>query len=97
MSSTKKETYSAVVESGSCSRDYKRWEEIKHCGHAHKTLEAARKCLQKHQRYYCDHGRIAGTPCRHCLSGRADSKTTSAAWYNGAIHNQDGERASGDC
>ena len=30
-----KTTYSIVVESGSCSPDYKRWEEKANCGHAH--------------------------------------------------------------
>lgn len=92
----KKETYSAVVESGSCSPDYERWEERQHCGHAHRTIEAAERCLDQHTRMYCDHGRIAGTPCRHCLGGRADSKTTSAEWYHGTIHNQDSERIPAD-
>ena len=84
-------TYSAVVESGSCSMDRKRWEERATCGHAHKNIEAARACLAKKQRSYCNHGRPAGATCKHCY-GCAKSDTTSALWYNGAIHNQDGER-----
>lgn len=83
--------YFAVVESGSCSPDYKRWEERATCGHAHKTYEAAQKCLEKKQTRYCDHGHVAGTPCKLCL-GYAQSKHTSALWYNGTIHNQDCER-----
>ena len=85
-------TYTAVVESGSCSMDSKRWEERATCGHAHKTIEAAEACLTKKQRSYCNHGRIAGTLCRHCC-GYAQSQSTSALWYNGTIHNQHGERA----
>jgi hypothetical protein len=89
---TARTTYSAVVESGSCSTDYRRWEEREHCGHAHKTYEAAERCLATKTRMYCQHGRIAGLPCRHCLSGTARAQNCSAAWYNGRIHNQDGER-----
>jgi hypothetical protein len=85
-------TYTAVVETGSCSPDYKRWETRTDCGHAHKTREAAEKCLAKKQTSYCNHGRVAGTPCRHCL-GYAQNHSTSALWYNGNIHNQNSERA----
>jgi hypothetical protein len=38
----KEERYYAVVESGSCSPDYKRWEERETCGHAHKIRSEAR-------------------------------------------------------
>lgn len=82
--------YKAVVETGSCSPDYKRWEERIDCGHLHKTIEAAERCLKSHQKWYCNHGRLQGTPCRHCL-GRAQGHSTSALWYNGTIHNQHGE------
>ena len=85
-------TYSVVVETGSCDPTYKRWEERAHCGHAHKTREAAERCMEKLTRMYCQHGRAAGTPCRHCL-GFAQSQNTSAKWYNATIHNQHGERA----
>ena len=81
----------AVSETGSCSPDYQRWEEAENCGHAHKTIEAAEKCLSKKQRWYCQHGHIAGTLCSQCL-GYAQGNSTSAAWYNGSIHNQHGER-----
>lgn len=84
--------YFAVVESGSCSTDYQRWEERANCGHAHKTREAAEKCLAQKQRRYCNHGHAQGTPCRQCL-GWAQGHSTSALWYNGTIHNQHGERA----
>lgn len=87
----KKETYSAVVESGSCSRDYKVWEERATCGHAHRTEEAAAACLAKKQARYCNHGRKQGTPCARC-NGYAQGKETSGLWYNGTIHNQDGQR-----
>lgn len=86
-----KTSYKAVVESGSCSMDYRRWQERATCGHDHKTIEAAQACLAKQQRWYCNHGRAAGSLCKHC-GGRAQADYTSALWYNGTIHNQDGER-----
>jgi hypothetical protein len=91
-SSTARETYSVVVESGSCSQDYKYWEERVNCGHAHKTIEAAKACMAKLTRWYCNHGHVKGTPCSACL-GRAQGHSTSATWYNATIHNQDQERA----
>lgn len=87
----KSERYSVVVESGSCSTDYKRWEEKEHCGHQHKTIDGAEKCREKLTRSYCNHGRVAGSPCKSCL-GYAQRQSTSAKWYNATIHNQDGER-----
>lgn len=87
----KKDRYYAVVETGSCSMDRKRWEERATCGHAHKTIAAAVKCLDKKRRYYCVHGHVAGTLCKRCLGGIARSDCTSALWYNGTIHNQDQE------
>ncbi len=85
------ETYKAVVESGSCSTDYKHWEERTNCGHNHKSVDLAQRCLDRKQRRYCNHGRRAGTPCRGCL-GYAQSHSTSALWYNGTIHNNANER-----
>lgn len=82
---------SVVVESGSCSPDYKRWEERAHCGHAHRTIDAALACMEKLTRSYCNHGRPAGLPCTHCL-GYAQAQSTSAKWYNARLHNQRGER-----
>lgn len=87
-----KKGFKAVVESGSYSPDGKRFEEREDCGHLHKTIEAAEKCLAKKQTSYCNHGRKAGAPCRQC-NGYAQSHSTSALWYNGRVHNQDGERA----
>ena len=86
-----KDHYKAVVETGSCSTDYRRWEEADDCGHAHRTPEAARKCLESKQVWYCNHGRKQGLACRHCC-GYAQGHSTSAHWYNGTVHNQDGER-----
>jgi hypothetical protein len=76
---TTKETYSAVVESGSCSTDYTRWEERMNCGHAHKTEEAARKCGEKNY----DAKYVNG------------SWQASAAWHGYTVHNQNGERLTG--
>ena len=85
-------TYTAVVETGSCSMDYKRWETRTDCGHAHRTREAAEKCIAKKQQWYCQHGRKTGSTCGQCL-GYAQGHSTSALWYNGNIHNQNNERA----
>ena len=86
-----KETYSVVVESGSCSPDYQRWEEREHCGHYHRTIEAAEKCMEKLTRYYCQHGRPAGSLCAQCC-GYAQAQNTSATWFGATIHNQNQER-----
>ena len=85
-------TYSVVVESGSCSPDYRRWEERMHCGHAHRTIKAALRCRAAKTRMYCEHDRIAGLPCRHCLGGLAHGRNCSAAWYGAKLHTQEGER-----
>lgn len=87
----RKDTYSVVVESGSCSSDRKYWEERANCGHAHKTIANAEACMAKLTRRYCNHGRVAGTPCSQCL-GYAQSHSTSARWYGATVHNQDSER-----
>lgn len=68
--------FAAVVESGSCSRDYQYWEERKNCGHLHKTIEAAEKCGAKHY-----NSRYVNGSC-----------TASAAWHGYKVHDQDGKR-----
>ena len=75
----KTERYSAVVESGSCSMDYKRWEERVNCGHAHKTVAAAEACGAKHY----DSRYVNG------------SWQASARWHGYTVHNQNGERVNG--
>ena len=84
--------YSVVVESGSCDPTYTRWEERAHCGHAHKSREAAERCMAKLTRWYCNHGHVQGTPCVQCC-GYAQGQSTSAKWWGATIHNQRGERA----
>ena len=69
-------TYSAVVESGSCSTDYKRWEEKAHCGHRHRTFAAADRC---------------GDKLRGMHRDASGSWVCSALWYNYSVHNDDGE------
>ncbi len=73
---TEKLTYSAVVESGSCSTDYQRWEERKNCGHAHKTPGAALECGKKHYAAKYVNG----------------SWQARAAWHGYKIHDQHGRR-----
>jgi hypothetical protein len=73
------ERYQAVVESGSCSEDYSQWEERRVCGHAHKTYEAAARCLERHINAHYD---------------QTGSYVCNADWRcNGHVHNQHGERA----
>ncbi len=83
--------YFAVSETGSHCQNYEHYEEKENCGHAHKTRAAARECLAKKQRYYCDHGRVTGTTCSQC-TGFAGQHRTSAAWFNGTVHDQYGRR-----
>ena len=84
-------SYSAVVESGSCSMDYEFWEEASHCGHKHRTIDAAEKCLETKQQHFCNHGHRSGSLCNQCL-GFAQSHHTSATWSGGTIHDQLGRR-----
>ena len=77
---TTKQTYKAVVESGSCSTDYRYWEERIHCGHAHKTYAAAEKCGAAHYNARYVHG----------------SWQANADWHGYKIHNQEGERVAED-
>ena len=83
---------SVVVESGSCSLDSTRWEARAHCGHAHRSEEAAEACLLRHTRSYCRHGRPEGTPCARCNGARARGESCSAAWYHARYHDQIGMR-----
>ena len=89
------ERYSAVFESGSHSDPQAgklRWEVRGTCGHVHRTIAAAQQCLDRRQRWFCLHGRRAGTPCRRCL-GSAQANSTSADWgISGCIHDQHGHR-----
>ena len=68
--------YKAVVETGWSSKDYRRMEEARDCGHLHRTPEAASDCGERlyNARY------VRG------------SWTANAAWHGYAVHNQDGER-----
>lgn len=40
------QTFSAVVETGSCCASYRSWEESATCGHRHRTVEDAEACLR---------------------------------------------------
>ncbi len=42
-----KKYFKVVAETGSCSHDYRQWEEKADCGHKHRTIEAAEECLRK--------------------------------------------------
>jgi len=75
MASETKATYSAVVESGSWSEDGRR-EERKHCGHAHRTVEAAYRCGSRHYASKYVRG----------------SWQANAAWHGYTVHDQDQRR-----
>jgi hypothetical protein len=92
MAKYKSTRFYAVIETGRCSDDSRCWEERESCGHAHKTRDAAVKCLTKKALAYCEHGIKAGDPCDDCLNGYAYVLDTNE-WYRGEIHNQNGERA----
>ena len=83
--------YRVVVESGSHSEDGKRWEEKAWCGHNHKSMAAAEKCMEKSTRWYCQHGIVAGRPCGQCL-GYAQRQQTNAKWWGATIHDEDNRR-----
>lgn len=68
----------AVVESGSCSQDYKRWEERQNCGHAHKSPAAAEACGKKH--YTAKYVNGSWQAC--------------AAWHGYTVHDEIGQRVS---
>lgn len=68
-------TYSAVVETGWHSADYRRYEERVNCGHKHRTVQAAESCGARQYNARYVHG-----------SWRAN-----ADWHGYTVHNQDGE------
>jgi hypothetical protein len=70
--------FSAVVESGSCSVDYRRWEERRNCGHLHRTVDAAEACGAKH---YASH-----------INELTHSWEANADWHGYTVHDQDGKR-----
>ena len=55
------------------------------CGHRHKTLATAQRCLAKLTDTTCDHGIRAGGRCSLCTGGRALPQNTAAKWYNAVI------------
>jgi len=82
-----------AVETGSWSDTApKRWEEARDCGHKHRTLNMAKRCRERLQQWYCEHGVAAGHRCGDCLGGTARSHSTSALWFNARIHNESGHR-----
>jgi hypothetical protein len=70
--------YYAVVETGSCSTDYKRWEERRNCGHAHRTVAAAERCGARH--YDAHYSKLTG------------SWQANADWHGYTVHDQHGQR-----
>lgn len=65
-------TYHAAVETGVCSPDESCWEDRINCGHNHRSLETALRCLAYNRLWYCNHGRRAGEPCPRCGIARRD-------------------------
>ena len=77
-----KTRYSAVVESGSYSDDYERWEESINCGHLHKSPQAALRCGKKN---YGAH-----------INKITHSWEACAAWHGYRVHDQNNRRVAAD-
>jgi hypothetical protein len=72
----RKPTYSVVVVFGGEVRE--------HCGHKHRTVEAARDCLKKKTVQFCS---VCGE--RRCK--RHSGKAQNARWYNAVIRDNEGK------
>lgn len=90
--SERKATYSVVVENPNSWDATTGIHEITaHCGHRHKSADAAERCLASLTRWYCIHGKstttAAGYParCSACTGGLAQPNSTSARWYGASI------------
>lgn len=66
------------------------------CGHRHKTLAAAQKCLAKLTETACDHGIKAGGRCSLCTGGRALPQNMAAKKYGADELRIAGEALFGD-
>ena len=76
-------SYQVIVrDPNSWSRDTGIHTELNNCGHAHRTEEAAQKCLDKLTAWRCLCGRSTKrwAPC--CRTSR---NSTSATWYNAKV------------
>ena len=69
-------TYSAVVESGSHDRTATYYEERMHCGHAHRTIEAAERCGARN----------------YASRYEGSRWTANQQWHGWTVHDQDQRR-----
>jgi hypothetical protein len=90
---SKKITYSVIV------RDPNSWcestgihQELAHCGHKHRTTEAAQDCMDKLTAWHCFCGRTTQSyaPCCH-----TPHNSTSARWYHAQIEASNGSANTG--
>lgn len=80
-------TYSVVVrDANSWSRDTGIYSELDNCGHKHRTVEAAQKCLEALTAWRCLCGRTTKPYARCCGTPH---NSTSAHWYHARIENNE--------
>lgn len=94
MTSTTTPTYSVIARNrNSWTQDEdggnREYEITAHCGHNHKTREAAQSCMDKLTAWHCNCGERSDSH-RRCSSSTGHTQdSTSARWY----HAQVGENA----
>lgn len=89
-----RQTYSVIV------RDPNSWnaatgvhQELSHCGHRHKTMDAARKCYSKLTVWHCLCGRTTASYAPCCSTPH---NSTAAVWHNANIEDNVTGKVVGD-
>jgi hypothetical protein len=89
-------TYSVVVRNPNAwtiTDDGRRvFEEVRRCGHAHQTVDAAAACLTRLTQWYCLHEEPTSSYCEQC-GGRAAHDHTSGAWWKAQVEDSPGNLA----
>lgn len=85
-----KSTYSVVVRdpnSWTQNRDGsdRQYEITAHCGHKHKSLEAADACMARLTAWYCNCGERCDSHRRCSSSTGHTANSTSATWYHATV------------
>jgi hypothetical protein len=92
-------TYSVVVRNSNTWTEYtdgsRVYEELRRCGHAHQTVDAAAACLTRLTQWYCLHEEPTGSYCEQC-GGRAAHDHTSGAWWHAQVEDSRGNLADYD-
>ena len=92
-------TYSVVVRNPNTWTEYtdgsRVYEELRRCGHAHQTVDAAAACLTRLTQWYCLHEEPTGSYCERC-GGWAAHNHTSGAWWHAQVEDSRGNLADYD-